>query len=316
MSPVSGFDVRAVLDQDATLTAGLAVDADGQHAILLVGTERLHPGQAEELALWAGALSDAARVARIARVAGHGRTIDGRGYLLTYAQPSLSDHLRLMGQPAPEQVRHIGALVADALATAHSYGIVHGAVSPTTVLTDQYGVLLGGFGATAPCLAAPLGLWALTPPEHRRAALAGEFAASVAGDVFGLAATMCVVLAAALPWADPATWADVAELPSGPDAPPWVTAVRDALSADPDQRPNAEEFAAALRAPQDVSLTEFYGTRVDLRSLIPRQVRRLSAFSVVAMADETPATGRAATAAPITGRSSPGDGAVRDTTLG
>ena len=59
-----GYDVRAVLDQDATLTAGLTIGPDGQHAVLLVGSERLHPGQAEELARWADALSDAAKVAR------------------------------------------------------------------------------------------------------------------------------------------------------------------------------------------------------------------------------------------------------------
>src|SRR6185369_9451910 len=86
-SPVPGYDVRAVLDQDATLTAGLTIGPDGQHAVLLVGSERLHPGQAEELARWADALSDAAKVARIATTAGYGRTDDGRGYLLTRVQP-------------------------------------------------------------------------------------------------------------------------------------------------------------------------------------------------------------------------------------
>ncbi len=294
VSPVDKYAVQAVLDQDGTLTAGLAVGADGEHAVLLVGSERLNPGQAEELARWTEALTEAARVARIARIAGHGRTIDGRGYLITCVRPSLADHLRLMGQPAPDQVRHIGARIADALATAHSYGIVHGAVSPSTILMDTEGVLLGGFGATAPCLSAPLGLWAMTPPEHRSAALAGEYAASVAGDVFGLAATMCVALAGALPWADPAGWADAAGLPRGSSMVPWVEAVRDALSPDPDQRPGAEEFAATLRMPADVNLTEFHGTRVDLRHLIPRQVRRLSAHSIAAMADdEMPATGRA-----------------------
>jgi len=307
--------VRAVLDQDATLTAGLTIGPDGQHAVLLVGSERLHPGQAEELARWADALSDAAKVARIATIAGYGRTDDGRGYLLTRVQPSLSDQLRLMGQPTPEQARNIVALIADALATAHSYGIVHGAVSPTTILTDPHGVLLGGFGATAPSLAAPLGLWALTPPEHRPAALAGEFAASVAGDVFSLAASMCVILAGSLPWADPATWADIADLPSRPDAPPWALAVRDALSADPDQRPNAEEFAGALRDPENVSLVEFPGVKVDLRSLIPRQVGRLSAFSTEAMAgDEAPATGRARPSGHLSGSSIRVHSTVRDTT--
>ena len=202
-----------------------------------------------------------------------------------------------------DRVRGIGATVADTLAAAHSCGVIHAAVCPATILMVDDGVRLGGFGATAPGLARPLGLWAFTAPEHRASAADGASVGSPAGDVFALAATICVALSGVLPWSDPMTWADEAGLPDGPDAPRWVLAIRDALVADPAQRPRAEEFAAALRSPDEPVRAEFHGQKVDLRSFIPRQVRRLAAYSIDAMADGVaPALGRATPNHGSTGR--------------
>jgi hypothetical protein len=294
-SPVAGFDVHAILDQDSSLIVGLMVGSDGRRAVLMCGAESFRPGPKEEFARWAQSLRDVAAVSHASEVVAAGSTYDGRAYLACGVEPSMADRMRLGGQPNPQQVRHIGATVADVLATAHSYGLTHGAVSPATVMIDGDRVRLGGFGVTAPGLAASPGLWAFTSPEHRQAALDGEPATSAGGDVFALAATMCVALIGAVPWSQPATWADEAGLPTGGGMPEWVASVRDALGPAPDHRPNAEEFAASLRNPDETVDVAFHGARVDLRPLLPRRIRRLAAYSIAAMTDEASiAHGRAA----------------------
>jgi hypothetical protein len=285
VSPVAGLEVRAVLDQDATVTAGLALDERGERAVILVANHPVEGWERAEFQAWGGSLRDVAAVAAVARIADFGCTDDGRPFLATYVTTSLADQLRRVGQPEPYLVCEIGATVADALAAAHSYGLVHAAVSPATVLLFPDGVRLAGFGATAPGLTGPLGVWAFTAPEHRGAAAGGRQVGTPAGDVFALAATLCVALAGVLPWSDPTTWADAADLPDDADAPLWVLILRAALSADPDLRPSAEEFAEALRLSKPDRVADFAGRKVDLRGLIPRAARRLAATSVDAMAD-------------------------------
>ena len=292
-SPVAGFEVRAVLDQDEVLTVGLALDAAGERAVLLMANHGGQHRQRQEFLEWATAISGAAKVAPIAPIAGFGHTDDGRPYFASRVATSLADHLRLIGQPPTSQIRGMGASVADALATIHSYGLVHAAVSPATVLLFDRGVRLGGFGATAPGLTCRSTLWAFTAPEHRSAAVSGDEVGSPAADVFALAATICVALAGVLPWSDPTTWADIAEVPKGKKAPRWAIVLRSALAANPDLRPSAEEFAAALRLPAPEPVAAFDHAKVDLRGLIPRGARRLAAASVDAMSDAVmPARGR------------------------
>ena len=293
-SPLPNLNVRAVLDQDDVVTAGLAIGPDAERYVLLVANQKCPAWQREEFLSWGRALTDASAVAPIAQIAGYGVTDDGHVYVASLVTTSLADHLRLTGQPPPQHVRAMGAALADALATAHSYGIVHGAVSPATVLLVDRGVRLGGFGATAPGLSGPGTVWAFTAPEHRSAAASGGEVGTPAGDVFALAATICVALAGILPWSDPTTWADAADVPNGADAPPWATILRSALAADPDRRPSAEEFAAALRLPSAEPTALFHQAKVDLRGLIPRSARRLAAASIDAMTDAVvPARGRA-----------------------
>lgn len=294
VSPIPSLQVRAVLDQDPLLTAGLAIAPGGQRVVLLVSAARARPGEREEFSEWCRALTDISVVARTAAIADFGHTDEGKPFLATYVQRSLADELRLVGPPQPRLIRGMGAAIADALAAAHAYGLVHAAVSPATVLMADDGARLGGFGATAPGLTGPLGVWAFTAPEHRAAASAGDSVGSPAGDVFALAATICVALAGVLPWSDPVGWADAAGLAGGAQAPRWVTAVRAALDADPDKRPTAENLAEALRSPAAPLPDRPPGAKVDLRGLIPRQVRRLAAYSIDAMADgPTPSVGRA-----------------------
>jgi hypothetical protein len=281
---VPGLDVQVVLDQDSTLTAGLALNEAGRRVLVLVGAPAAAPGARRDFLDWAQALTYVGRVAPTAVVVNHGHTDDGRAFLATYAVPSLADRMRRVGPPTHRAVSRIATTVADVLAAAHASGIVHGAVSPATVLLDGETARLGGFGALAPGFESPLGVWAFTPPEHRGAAANGGIVGSPAADVFGLAATICVARAGMLPWSDPVSWADAAGLPDGET---WADAIRAALDPDPDRRPTAEEFAAAMReAPETTG--EETAARADLRGLIPRAVRRLAAYSIDAMADAGP----------------------------
>jgi hypothetical protein len=285
VSPVPGLSVRSVLDRDALVTAGLALSDKGDHAVLLVGSEIAAPGGRREFLAWSRAVADVGRVAATAPVAGFGHTTEGRPYFASYVAPSLADRMRLAGPPPHRAVRAIATVVADVLAAAHATGIIHAAVSPATILIDAGQARLGGFGAAAPGLDAPLGVWAFTAPEHRDAAAAGGIVGTPASDVFSLAATICVARAGMLPWSDPVSWADAAGLPSGEGTPGWVEVIRAALDPNPDGRPTAEEFAAGMRSGDDPAAQAAAAARVDLRGLIPREVRRLAAYSVDAMDD-------------------------------
>jgi hypothetical protein len=308
-SPVSGLTVRAVLDQDSLVTAGLALSRQGDRAVLLVGSDVAGPGGRREFLAWSQALADVGRVAPTALIAGFGHTAEGRPYFASYVTPSLADRMRLTGPLSHRAVRVIATAVADALAAAHATGIVHAAVSPATILIDAGRARLGGFGAAAPGLDAPLGVWAFTAPEHRDAAAAGGLVGTPASDVFGLAATICVARAGMLPWSDPVSWADAAGLPSGASIPGWVEVIRAALDANPDQRPTAEEFAAGMRTGDGPAEEPVAAARVDLRGLIPREVRRLAAYSVDAMNDGSTVVARATPPPTVTRRRS-ADGRV------
>jgi serine/threonine protein kinase len=311
VSPIPSLNVRAVLDQDALVTAGLAVSDDGERAVLLVGCDAAAPGGRREFLAWGQALADVGLVAPAARVVGFGHTPDGRPFFASAVTPSLADGMRQVGPPPHSKVRVIATAVADVLAAAHANGIVHAAVSPATILIDAGQSRLGGFGAAAPGLDAPLGVWAFTAPEHREVAAAGGIVGTPAGDVFSLAATICVARAGMLPWSDPVSWADAAGLPSGGRLPGWVEVIRAALAANPDQRPTAEEFAAGMRDGDDPAADPAVPTRVDLRGLIPREVRRLAAYSVDAMNDGSTVVARA-TPPPTINRRRSSDGRVVD----
>lgn len=311
VSPVPGLSVRAVLDQDALVTAGLALSDKGDRAVLLVGADVAAPGGRREFLAWSQALADVGRVAPSAHIAGFGHTTEGRPYFASYVTPSLADRMRLAGPLPHRAVRVIATAVADVLAAAHATGIVHAAVSPATILIDAGQARLGGFGAAAPGLDAPLGVWAFTAPEHRDAAAAGGIVGTTASDVFSLAATICVARAGMLPWSDPVSWADAAGLPSGAGIPGWVEVIRAALSANPDRRPTAEEFAAGMRSGADPADEPAAAARVDLRGLIPREVRRLAAYSVDAMNEGNTVVAQA-TPPPIVTRRRSADGRVID----
>lgn len=193
-----------------------------------------------------------------------GITGDGRAYLVMELCPagSLADHLRRNGPMSPAEVLDVGVAIADALAAAHRYGVVHRDVKPANVLHDRYGhPELADFGLAArydptteststlevltPAYAAPEMFWSRRPTP--------------AVDVYGLSATLYALLSGRPPrW--PAGAANLtdgeiaalhsAPIPGIPGVPETVIDVlRAGMARDPERRlTTAGALRDALRA--------------------------------------------------------------------
>ncbi|RCG26795.1 serine/threonine protein kinase [Sphaerisporangium album] len=208
----------------------------------------------------AGALSGHPHVADVydAGVLG-----DGRPYMVLELCPggSLSDRLREQGPLSPAEVRDIGVRIADALAAAHTAGVLHRDVKPANILVNGYGmVALSDFGLAA--TAHTEGEMSVTresltpafgPPE------AFELAEpSPAGDVYSLSATLYALLSGRPPRFPESGVVNVAMImalhrrpvPEIPGVAPELTAVlRAGMAADPRERiPSAADLRDALAA--------------------------------------------------------------------
>ncbi len=172
-----------------------------------------------------------------------GRGPDGGGWIVAELADGGSLRDRLGDGASSEGLdaaaaRRLTDDVARALAAAHERRVVHGDVSPANVLFDRDGAaLLADFGAADLDGTSDPVRQGLTPayaaPERRRGG-----AASHAGDVYSLAATVAVASAA----------------PDG-DLSALLT---DCLADHPGQRPTAAQVVAALEG------------RVERRSVPPR----------------------------------------------
>ncbi len=199
-----------------------------------------------------------------------------------------------------EQVIRIAAQLSDALATVHEQGVVHGELSPDSVLvvpgtraylwdmplvianrlTDRRGEnrLMQNLTKTGPYLA----------PERAR----GE-GSSQAADVFSLGVVLCVASGAPLPTAS-TTLGVVHQVAVGewlPRVPamlpdPWRSIVQRMVAVVPSERPTAREVARAFaEAPQPNSLPtvpEFPAVR------LPPQLLAVAAAAVEASAPARP----------------------------
>ncbi|MGI8534924.1 MAG: protein kinase domain-containing protein [Mycobacteriales bacterium] len=192
------------------------------------------------------------------------RDVVGRVLVLDHAPGgSLASLLARRGRLTAGEIVTVAAPLASALASAHALGVVHGDVSPASVLFTADGMpLLADLGVAR--VIARLATVDRTA-EYADPAVAAGREPDAAADVWALAA-VCHHLLAGTPPHDGAASPDDAVLEAGgpgrrgslgpsaslgllaPTAPrALVAAVEAVLVAEPTRRPDAAEFAALLR---------------------------------------------------------------------
>jgi hypothetical protein len=256
-SVLSGFCVTGIASADDTAVVYRAADDSGQHLVLTIGRHPLSTAaERAEFFEWSG---------RVGALAGNPAFVTLRRAALADGDlpyvatdevaPTLAD--RLIDGSGPlsgAEVRSVGVAVAEALVALHAVGLVHGLVGPTTV-TGGSPARLGGLAMTAPPLAATAPSSAFTAPEHLEAALGGRFAASAAGDVYGLGALLYIAAGGRVPWrrmdgaGRPNASLRTEPLPETPGlSPGLLTVLRQATAFGSQDRPDARQLRDALEA--------------------------------------------------------------------
>lgn len=252
-----GYDVQALLGFGATGEVWRARElATGDTVALKRLREGADPAAVEALRREASLLRglDTPYVVRLRTVLGSGADAV---LVLDHAEGgSLATLLARRGPLEPGEVVTIGGPLAQALAAAHSRGLVHGDVTPSNVLFTADGMpLLSDLGLARVAgerLASVDGT-----AEYVDPAVAAGGEPDAAADVWALAAVCHHLLAGAPPHegAEPgavlSAAASGARAPLGllaPSAPrALVEAVEAGLARDPAARPDAAAFAALLR---------------------------------------------------------------------
>lgn len=187
---------------------------------------------------------------------------DDRPYLVMELCPggSLTRWLKPEGRPSEQRILQVGIRIADALAAAHSRGVLHRDVKPANILIDSYdNPGLADFGLAAlpePGVELSVTLEALTPAYAPKEAFYLLPPTEVA-DVFSLAATLYAILGGKPPRYPETGTPNLPELlklqadPITPLAdvhPAFMNVLMRALSDDPADRPTAAQFRDQLAA--------------------------------------------------------------------
>jgi hypothetical protein len=252
-----GYDVQALIGYGATGEVWQARELSSGAAVAL---KRLREGAdlsaIESLRREASVLRslDTPYVVRLRAVLGEGA--DTVLVLDLAAGGSLATVLAHRGSLDPGEVVTIAAPLAQALAAAHASGLVHGDVTPSNVLFTADGMPLLADLGLARLAGAPLGAVDGTA-EYVDPIVASGGQPDAASDVWALAAVCHHLLCGSAPHDGDAV-EDVldaaragARAPLGllaPSAPrPLVSAIEQALQADPALRPTAAELASLIR---------------------------------------------------------------------
>ena len=157
----------------------------------------------------------------------------------------LATLLRRAGSLPVEKVADIGGQLCDALAAAHAHGVLHGNLKPSNVLLDQDGfVRVTDFGFAVEEWSLQADATYLAPERQ-----SGTGNPSQRADLFAVGAILYELLTGTPP-PRPTRGASKLRLARAvPDIPPHLeSAVRSALTPDPDRRPSsAQAMAEQLR---------------------------------------------------------------------
>jgi serine/threonine protein kinase len=191
-----------------------------------------------------------------------GTTAAGRPYLAMdlYDGGSMKDRLKRTGPLDATEVAMVGAKIAEALAAAHTLGVLHRDVKPNNILVSRFGEpALADFGVS--CLldsntsASVLDVFS---PQHAAPELMTRGVPSVSSDIYALGSTMYELLTGKPPFGADSRdvraimWRAMSEpapRPDCPELPDLADAVVRAMAKEPEDRfPDAADFAKTLRA--------------------------------------------------------------------
>ena len=185
-----------------------------------------------------------------------GVTHDGHPYMImelcvgTYADRMKTNPL------AADEARDVGAKIADALADAHSLGVLHRDVKPANILITRFGEpALADFGLAVLAETREASIALELTPAYAAPEMFQHGRPAPASDVYGLCATLYALIRGR-----PARWRDnysptIASLvdmfaervPEIPGVPPELTGLlRRGMSNEPSHRPTAAELRDAL----------------------------------------------------------------------
>ncbi len=185
-----------------------------------------------------------------------GRTESGRPFFVMELLEGQPLHTRLAeGQWPVEEILRGGAFVAEALAEAHSLGIIHRDVKPANLVLQSDGVLrILDFGAAKSknvdltAAGVSIGTLSYMSPEQLRGGDLGP-----PTDVWSLALVLTEALLGYHPFDAPSRQEKLRsivhespQLPAQPGLEPAAAVLSQALKKDPTRRPSAADFSVAL----------------------------------------------------------------------
>ena len=191
-----------------------------------------------------------------------GTTDSGRPYLAMdlYDGGSMKQRLTRSGPLSPAETAMVGAKIADALAAAHSLGVLHRDVKPNNILVSRFGEpALADFGVS--CLldsSSSASVLDVFSPQHAAPELMTRGVPSKSSDVYALGSTLYELLTGRPPFdgdnrdVRSVIWRALSEpapRPECPELPELADVIVRALAKEPEERfPDAVEFARTLRA--------------------------------------------------------------------